>query len=463
LSLTPRQSLLLVCLTLAWGFNWPVMKLGVTGFPPLSFRVLSMALGLPVLYAVTRWIGVDLRIPRRDWPELAKLTLTNMLIWHIVSILAVQALSSGRAAILGYTMPVFTALWGRALFGERLAPRQLAGIAAAAVGVGLLLWHELAQIAGRAGGALLMLSGAAVWGLGTQQMRRTTIAAPTLALSWWMSVITLGAVSVLAVILESDQWHLPPTGTWFAVGYNALLIFAAGLAGAGAHAATGRFVTVRHDDSGARGAVGRVVARRGAALAGRRGHRADGRGDRQRAVAGGPGEIGTVMRAPRMASGLRAAVRVLEAQPHDDLALARFHDLRIGVGLMIVALRMQGAVHQQMRVVRLQRQSRPARLLGHHRGAQDQVGRDDWLAAVVEGEHVGGVVAAAVVAVQQAALFGADDAHRDLRRALQCRADPARDAVARQLGAVGGVGELQRQRERRTRGHRQVASVRAAS
>lgn len=225
MTLTPRQSLLLVCLTLAWGFNWPVMKLGVTGFPPLTFRMLSMALGLPVLYAVTRWMDVDLRIPRRDWPELVKLTLTNMLIWHTVSILAVQALSSGRAAILGYTMPVFTALWGRALFGERLAPRQLVGVAAAAVGVALLLWHELAQIAGRPGGALFMLAGAAVWGLGTQQMRRTTIAASTLALSWWMSVITLGALSALAVILESDQWHTPPAGTWFAVGYNALLIF----------------------------------------------------------------------------------------------------------------------------------------------------------------------------------------------------------------------------------------------
>ena len=116
MTLTPRQSLLLVCLTLAWGFNWPVMKLGVTGFPPLTFRMLSMALGLPVLYAVTRWMDVDLRIPRRDWPELVKLTLTNMLIWHTVSILAVQALSSGRAAIPRYPMPVFTALWGRALF-----------------------------------------------------------------------------------------------------------------------------------------------------------------------------------------------------------------------------------------------------------------------------------------------------------------------------------------------------------
>jgi drug/metabolite transporter (DMT)-like permease len=148
-----------------------------------------------------------------------------MLIWHTVSILAVQALSSGRAAILGYTMPVFTALWGRALFGERLTARQLGGMAAAAIGVGLLLWHELAQIAGRPWGAFFMLMGAAVWGLGTQQMRRTHIAASTLALSWWMSVITLLAVTVLAVVLERDQWAMPPDGTWFAIGYNALLIF----------------------------------------------------------------------------------------------------------------------------------------------------------------------------------------------------------------------------------------------
>ena len=40
---------LLVFLTLVWGINWPVMKVGVTGFPPLTFRTLSMWLGLPVL------------------------------------------------------------------------------------------------------------------------------------------------------------------------------------------------------------------------------------------------------------------------------------------------------------------------------------------------------------------------------------------------------------------------------
>jgi hypothetical protein len=33
-ALTRRQLLVLVVLTLVWGINWPIMKLGVTGYPP---------------------------------------------------------------------------------------------------------------------------------------------------------------------------------------------------------------------------------------------------------------------------------------------------------------------------------------------------------------------------------------------------------------------------------------------
>src|SRR5438105_2498791 len=181
MKLAPRQLLLLVLLTLAWGLNWPVMKMGVADVPPLTFRTLSMWAGLPILYAVVHAMQVDLRIPRHDWPELAKLSLTNMIVWHVLAIIALQVLSSGRAAILGYTMPIFSALWGRALFGERLTARQGIGVVAAAIGVALLLWHELAHMAGRPWGALGMLVAAAAWALGTQQLRRTHIAASTLA------------------------------------------------------------------------------------------------------------------------------------------------------------------------------------------------------------------------------------------------------------------------------------------
>ena len=158
-----RDLALLTVLTIVWGLNWPVMKLGVTGYPPLAFRTLSMWLGLPVLWALLRVQRVPFTIRREDWPELGKLSFTNMIVWHVVAILALQALSSGRAAILGYTMPIFSALWGVAVFGERLKPRHVAGVVAAAIGVALLLWHELGTLAGRPLAALGMLGAAAVW------------------------------------------------------------------------------------------------------------------------------------------------------------------------------------------------------------------------------------------------------------------------------------------------------------
>lgn len=217
--------MLLVLLTLVWGLNWPVMKLGVTHFPPLSFRAMSMWLGLPVLYVAVRAMKVPLRIERAQWRELGSLTFTNMIVWHVLAVLSVQALSSGRAAILGYTMPVFSALWGMALFGQRLSPRQLLGVAAAALGVALLLWHELGRMTGRPWAAAGMLVSAAVWALGTQQLRRTRLAVPTLAIVFWMTVITTLVMTVLAVTLESDRWHAPSSTVWATIVFNAVMIF----------------------------------------------------------------------------------------------------------------------------------------------------------------------------------------------------------------------------------------------
>jgi drug/metabolite transporter (DMT)-like permease len=220
-----RQIALLVFITIVWGFNWPVLKTGVTGYPPWTFRTLSMLLGLPVLYAMTRTLKVPLRVPRNEWRELAGLTFTNMIAWHVVAIVAIQALSSGRAAILGYTMPIFSALVGAALFGQRLKGRQWLGVAAAAVGVALLLWHELAHMAGRPWAAMGMLLAAAMWALGTQQMRRTQLASHTLALGWSMTVATAVVMGLLAIVFERSAWAAPSPAVWFAVVYNAVLIF----------------------------------------------------------------------------------------------------------------------------------------------------------------------------------------------------------------------------------------------
>jgi drug/metabolite transporter (DMT)-like permease len=223
--LTPQQLVTLVLLTIVWGVNWPVMKMGVTDYPPLTFRAASMVLGVPVLALGLVLLKVPFTLPRRHWRELAVLTVTNMLIWHVCIILAVRQLSSGRAAILGYTMPIFSAVIGALVFGAALAPRAWAGVGAAALGVILLLWHEFTGLSGHPAGVALALCAAAVWALGTQLLRRSRVDVPTLTLSFWMTAITAIALSLIAFVFESDQWRVPAAPAAWAIAYNAVLIF----------------------------------------------------------------------------------------------------------------------------------------------------------------------------------------------------------------------------------------------
>lgn len=224
-ALSRQQLVVLVLLTLVWGINWPVMKLGVTDYPPLTFRALSMWLGIPVLGGAMLLMKVPFRIPQHQWRELLWLAATNMFVWHVCIILAVRSLSSGRAAILGYTMPIFSALIGALFFASPLARRAWIGVSAAALGVLLLLWHELTHLAGRPVGVALALVAAAFWALGTQSLRRTRIEVPALTISFWMTVMTAVLMAVLSTVFESSEWRLPqPTATW-AILFNAVLIF----------------------------------------------------------------------------------------------------------------------------------------------------------------------------------------------------------------------------------------------
>ncbi len=230
--LTPRQLWLLVALTLVWGLNWPVMKAGVSGlpsapspFPPLSFRAMSMWLGLPVLALALLLLKVPFAMPRRHWRELALLTACNMLVWHVVVIIGVQQLSSGRSAILGYTMPVFAALWGRWIWGDRLAPQAWAGVAAAAAGVLLLLWSELSAFGGQPDAVLAIVVAAAVWAYGTHRLRRSTIDVPLLAIVFWMTALTAVVMLLAALAFERPQWRAPEPLVWGSIAYNAIGVF----------------------------------------------------------------------------------------------------------------------------------------------------------------------------------------------------------------------------------------------
>lgn len=225
-SFSPRQLILLILLTIVWGINWPIMKLGVQHFPPLSFRAVSMWLALPLIAAVLRYQGLPVAIPRNFWPQLLALAVPNMVMWHCLVISAIPMLSSGRAAILGFTMPIFSAIIGWVVYKERLSGHAWGGVMAALLGVVLLLWHEVGALGSQPIGVFLMLLAAANWALGTQLLRRARMPVPLLTVAFWMVVVGAMALTIGSVLLERNKWHMPDHIALSAIVFNGVLVLA---------------------------------------------------------------------------------------------------------------------------------------------------------------------------------------------------------------------------------------------
>lgn len=227
-SLTRKDWILLALLTICWGINWPIMKMAVQDFPPVLFRTLCISGAIPVLWLVARMQGISLKISRDDPGTIFTLAIPNMIIWNTFMIIGVKMLSSGRAAILGYTMPVWAVLSGLIFFRDRISRLGWCGIGFALSGALLLLSSEFATLAGQPMGSVVMLVAAASWGYGTVLMKRTQIKIPTITLTFWMLVLTAICMAVVSSLVEYRYWRLPTPGEATAIAYNAIMIFGFG-------------------------------------------------------------------------------------------------------------------------------------------------------------------------------------------------------------------------------------------
>jgi len=222
--LSRRQTIGLVLLVLAWGINWPVMKVALREMGPLYFRALTMGLGALALalYFHTRRLRL---LPRGwgEWRAVVTLGLPNILGWHALSIIGVAQLPAGRAATLGFTMPVWTVLLSVLFYGEKLTARLMIGVVAVLAGITLLLWNELAQIAGHPAGIAWMQGAALSWALGTIWMRRARLTLPAETLLVWMMVLATAALVPLALWLEPPQSLRLSAPVWASLVWGVLI------------------------------------------------------------------------------------------------------------------------------------------------------------------------------------------------------------------------------------------------
>ena len=201
------------------------MKLALAEMPVWTFRGLCVAAGAAGIFAVARIGGQRLLPPRAHWPRLICVSLFNVTAWNIFIAYGLTLLPAGRSAILAYTMPLWVALLSVPLLREPLMPRRLLGLVLGTSGMLLLLSDEWASLRAAPVGALLVVSAAMSWALGTILMKRFPTALPTISLTAWQ--LLLGGLPIVIGAFLLDTGKLAPL-SWqasAALVYNIVVAF----------------------------------------------------------------------------------------------------------------------------------------------------------------------------------------------------------------------------------------------
>lgn len=219
---------LVLVLTLVWGTNWALFPLAVKEVSVWTFRAVSLTIAGLLLLAFARARGLPLSIPRPFWWPVAAASVIYLVVWNLASTYAAILIPSGQAAILGFTMPLWTVLVTWFAFGERPRPRMVLAMALAALGVLLLAIPARSAYASAPAGFLLGLLAGVGWAIGTVILKRASVPVPALVLTGWQLLIAAAPLSVGALWLGGGQVHPVSWSSVLVIAYITVVPMAVG-------------------------------------------------------------------------------------------------------------------------------------------------------------------------------------------------------------------------------------------
>jgi drug/metabolite transporter (DMT)-like permease len=221
-----KDLFMVLIVTVSWGLNYPVMKFVVNSYPPSAFRAFTFLIGCMAIGAYVRFKGISIGVPKHEIRPLFKLSLFNMVGWHLPMIYGVSMLNSGRAAIIGYTMPVWALLASAVLYREKITITALLGIALAMSAALLLAWGSAGEWGNHPLGIAVMLVAAITWGTGNAMMKNSKLSISGITLTFWALFIAFFFFLAITIIFERDLWEWPTLMQWLAILYGGVITFA---------------------------------------------------------------------------------------------------------------------------------------------------------------------------------------------------------------------------------------------
>lgn len=227
---SPKVLALLGLLTLVWGTNWPLFRIALDELPVWSFRTMVLAAAISVLTAILLARGESFAVPKDKWWPLMAASAMNIGVWNIATSLAVLYVPSGHASVLAYTMPLWVAVIGFAVFGQKLTGRLLAAILIGAAAVVALMAPNFRDYAQAPLGLFFGLLAGFCWAVGTFVVKRTSWPGMGLSLTFWQVLLAFPPIALGAFIIDGLPTHWPSTKALAATIYTGAIPMALGTA-----------------------------------------------------------------------------------------------------------------------------------------------------------------------------------------------------------------------------------------
>jgi drug/metabolite transporter (DMT)-like permease len=195
---------------LLWGLNWPAVKIMLSAIAPMTLRATGIACGAGLLLGYAKLSGCSLSVPRAQWRHIVVAGILNVAAFNIFAVFAQLTMPTSRAAILTFTMPLWAAVFGWFVLGEKIDARRAAALALGALGLGILALPFVAVI--QAGGipfGLVYVLGAAIfWAAGTVYLKKYPITAEPLAIAAWQVVVAAVVCAVGMGVFERPHFDV---------------------------------------------------------------------------------------------------------------------------------------------------------------------------------------------------------------------------------------------------------------
>lgn len=211
-----RLPLTPLVLALAWGLNWPAVKIMLSALPPFTMRALGLGGGALLLVLLVLAQRRALWPPREGWPAIV-VGAATVVGFNFCTAFAQLETSTSRAAVLSFTMPMLAALIAWGWLGERPGRRGLLALAVGGAGIAVLATPVLRGLGQGASlrGLVFPLLAALAWALGTVASKRWPPVGDRLAVTAWQLGLA-AACGVAAAALAGERlpavWPAPVVG-----------------------------------------------------------------------------------------------------------------------------------------------------------------------------------------------------------------------------------------------------------